>query len=263
MRWMIAVALLAGCSCEEEPELSGEGHVRCHLAPPPEGERTHGSLRLDFDARTLAIEGLGDVVRVAVAAGPLEGEVPDAELAVVLGGPITAPPRGTRALVLAIAGGADEWAAWTAALAAAEGVVDATGLRLVRAGPVELVPVPGAPLRYTASNEACGLEDSAPAAWTLAAPPRGVTRVLAAWAAPEARGLLGLPAGAPVVARIRERAHAGPSVFAWPREDPEAARPASGPWAVRADGAREPPGWTLYEASAAGWRRLEPPRARR
>lgn len=264
VRWLVCVALLAGCSCEEDREdLAADGRVRCHLAAPPEGERRVGHRVLRFDARTLTIEGVGETVRVAVAAGPLGPELPDADVVIVLGD-LDGPIPETPAIVLAIAG-ADAWERWSEHVRVdtdtRPGVIDATRLRLVRAGPLELVPVGGAPARYAPTEGSCGLAAGDADEWHLAPPPAGVTRVLAGWAAPEAAGLLGLPAGAPVVADIRARAHAGPAVFAWPREDRRSVRPAAGPWIVRADGSREAPGWTRFEASARGWARLDSARA--
>ncbi len=260
VRWFVCVALLAGCSCEEDREdLAGDGRVLCHRATPPEGERRVGDRVLRFEDRTLSIEGVGATVRVAVAAGPLGPELPDADVVIVLGG-LDRPIPDTHTVVLAIAG-SDEWERWSehvrVDIDTSPGVIDATRLRLVRAGPLELVPVAGAPARYAPTDGSCGLDEADADAWDLEPPPAGVTRVLAGWAAPEAAGLLGLPAGAPVVEAIRARAHAGPAVFAWPREDPRAVRPAAGPWIVRADGSRDAPGWTRFEVSARGWERLD------
>jgi hypothetical protein len=260
----VCIALLAGCSCEEDREdLAAEGRVRCHMAAPPDGERRVGGRVLRFEDRTLTIEGLGETVRVAVAAGPLGRELPDADLLIVLGG-LEAPIPESRAIVLAIAG-ADDWERWSRNVRVdtdtRPGVIDATRLRLVRAGPLELVPVAGAPVRYAPTDGACGLTAEEADEWSLEPPPAGVSRVLAGFAAPEAAGLLGLPAGAPAVAAIRDRAHASAAVFAWPREDPRAVRPAVGPWIVRADGSRDAPGWTLFEATARGWARLDSARA--
>ncbi len=260
-RWLVAALLVAGCSCEDEAEsLAAEGFVRCHMASPPEGDRRLGDRTLRFEDRTLTIDGLPDTVRVAVAAGPLGGEPPAADLYVVLGGLARPPelPRGD-APVLAIAGGADVWERWREAVGdqgdTRNRIIDATSLRLVRAGPVELVPVAGAPPRYAATDRACGRAAADADAWALDDPRSGVTRVLVSWAAAEATGLLGAPAGDPSVDAIRASARASAGVHAWPREDAAAIRPASGPWIVRADGSREAPGWTVFEAGPAGWSR--------
>ncbi|MCB9597483.1 MAG: hypothetical protein H6719_32480 [Sandaracinaceae bacterium] len=259
MRWVLLAALLCGCSCDDEPELAAEGYVRCHQAAPIEGSRTHGDLRLSLDERELTIEGLPDPFRVAVAAGPASPEPPDADVAILLGEVAEAPRWSGGPLVLVLPGGTDAWDGWSSRLrseAAAEaGVIDATGLRRIRAGRVELVPVAGAPARY-ALPEACGLTEGDEDAWELDAPPSGVTRVLVAWAAPEAAGLLGLPAGSTEVRAVAREARTSEVVFAWPSEDPRSVRAAAGRWVVRANGSREPPGWTLFEAGTGGWSRV-------
>lgn len=259
VRWWLAALVLVGCSCEDDAEsLAAEGYVRCHMAAPAEGTRRIGERTLRFEERTLTIEGMPSAVTLAVAAGPFGDEAPEADLYVLLGDLSEAPtfdPHG--APVLAIAGGADGWDRWRQAVGNTgdtTGLIDATPLRLVRAGPVELVPVPGAPSRYAATDGACGRGGDDAEEWSLETPGAGTTRVLVSWAGGDARGLLGAPAGDPMVRAIRSSAHAGPVVFAWPREDSRAIRPAAGPWIVRGNGHREAPGWTLFEADAEGWR---------
>ncbi|MCA9607566.1 MAG: hypothetical protein KC619_18290 [Myxococcales bacterium] len=261
MRWWLTALVLVGCSCEDDAtSLAADGYVRCHMADVQAETRHVGDLTLRFEDRTLTVEGMPSSPTVAVATGPLSGEAPEADLYIVLGGLTEMPgldPHG--GLVLAIAGGSDDGSRWQRALSidpeSNRGIFDATRLRLVRIGRLELVPVAGAPARYAATDQSCGRGPDEADEWALDPPGQGVTRVLVSWAAPEATGLLGQPAGDPTVGAIRAAAHAGPVVFAWPREDAAAVRPASGPWIVRGDGHREPPGWTLFEASDEGWRR--------
>ncbi len=162
----------------------------------------------------------------------------------------------TDALVLLLAGGTDRWEAWSEGLARIggdrAGVVDATPLRRIVAGPLELVPVAGAPPRYARTDACCGIAADDVDSWQLEPTPEGVHRVLVSWAAPASRGILGVRVEVGPVAAIRSQTGATSALYAWPRLDPESSRPVSGPWVTRAGGSREPPGWSLYVVTEEG-----------
>lgn len=257
-RLLCIVLLTSGCSCDEDADIRADGFVRCHLVEAPEArEWTYRDLRLRIEGRALSIEGLPETYRIAAAAGPASADAPEAQILVLVGDADPTLPD-TEGLTLLLAGGADDWAEWRQRFAGIEGdtrlgIIDVTALRTIRAGPVELVFVPGAPNgRYARTDGCCGVDDAEP--WELGAAEPGVHRVLVSWAAPEAAGLLGLPAGSEVISEVRDQVGAESVIFAWPRLDPRALRPARGAWVSRSDGSREPPGWDLYEASADGLR---------
>lgn len=287
----LALALAGGCSCDDEAEeLSVEGEhafVRCHAAEAPEERRWRvGELALSTDdARHLRIENAPRPLRLAAFAGPGEGDTDPAAVAalephlVAVLGDLGPDPAGLlRELgelgvpVLVLAGGADRFEAVREAFdaltgAAADRVLDATVLRSVRVGPVELVPVAGAPTgRYAVGPGACGLAADDADGWALEEPADGVHRVLLAWAGPAGerpssvtRGLAGVEAGSPLVAAIAEAAAAEAALFAWPRTQVGRAEaggargggpawdlrvavpPLAGPALVRADGTRVRP----------------------
>ena len=248
--------LAAGCTCGAGEDLRADGYLRCHLAEaPPEREWRHGELTLRVAERTLTIEGLPEPFELALAAGPSSASWPDADVRVLLGDLRGPSPRG-EGVTLLLAGGTDEPRAWREALGVSgddTGVIDITPLRSVRAGPVELVPVAGAPRgRYGLGDGFCGVGEEDVEAWDLPPAEPGVRRVLIAWAAPEAAGLMGLPAGSGVVSAIAARVGAAEAFFAWPRLDPRSVRPAAGAHVTRGDGSREPAGWDLLEVSANG-----------
>jgi len=269
---------LAGCSsCGEEAELTVQGdhpYVRCHLAEAPEAHEARvGALRLRYDERTLSIEGAPESTRLAVFAGPGEHplpEAPDADLAIVIG-ELGEPAETLAALaawqlpVIVVAGGAERFEPLREAFAglegaAAERVVDATVLRVIRIGALELVVAAGSPGgRYGAGEGSCGIGEDDVEAWALDAPEAGVRRVLLSWAGPAGsgatEGLLGADAGSPLMARIAEAAGAEGALFAWPRgavgrPDGEGAAlklavpPIAGVTVLRADGRRVAPGVT-------------------
>lgn len=170
--------------------------------------------------------------------------------------------------VLFVAGGADRAdlrARLFTAEAADDGLVDATGLRRIRLGRLEIIPVAGAPGgRYALDGQACGLSEHDAQSWSLAPPEPGVLRMAAAWAAPRgssgeayAAGLFGMDAGSALTARILKRAEVEVGVFAWPADalapsSKFAKVPAlSGPGTRRADGAVEAPG--LWRLAASRW----------
>lgn len=279
---LLALAL-AACDGDEALRVSGEhGYVRClALEAPPERTWSVGSLRLSLEERALRIEGAPARAKVAIFTGPVDAASIRAlkrsrpHLALMLG---DLGPSGPRALatlgvpVLFVAGGADRHAELEA-LAELSGdardrVIDASRLRSIRIGDVELVPVPGAPGgRYAISNEACGLGDGDLRAIDEAVGDAGdgVHRYVLSWAAPAghplSRGLAGVDAGSPEIEHLVERIGAEGAIGAWPREHAgESARepfgavapPLSGPWVERADGTRLAPGAMVLELSDSG-----------
>lgn len=268
-RWgAIGLCLLAaGCTCGGDGAERVEGptpYRRCHLAEPRGAEeRTIGPLTLRREERALTVEGLPDGYRVAVGAGPAEEPPPEADLVFLIGGDPPELPDGPPVFVVA---GPDHGRIEDEP----EGrIIDATVLRVIRAGPVEWVPVAGAPEgRYAASEDPCGLGPDDVEEWGLDDPPEGKLRALVSWAGPSddpaTRGLLGEDAGSALIQRIMEETDAGSALFAWPRTslgrgptgEPgslvTAIAPISGPWVVRADGARVRPGWTVVDVSPSG-----------
>lgn len=280
---MLLALALSACDGDEALRVSGEhGYVRCLALDAPEARTwSVGSLRLALDERTLRIEGAPARAEVAVFTGPVDaGSIralkrtrPD--LALMLG---DLGPGGARALaalgvpVLFVAGGADRHAELEALGEltgdARDRVIDASRLRSIRIGKVELVPVPGAPGgRYAISNEACGLGEGDLRAIDEAVgeAETGVHRYLLSWAAPAggplSRGLAEVEAGSPVIAELAERVGAEGAIVAWPREHAgEAASepfravapPLGGPWVERADGTRRAPGAMVLVLSDGG-----------
>lgn len=281
--------MLVACDGDEELRVSGEhAYVRCSLLePPPPRTWRVGPLRLALEERALRIEGAPSSARVALFTGPVDAASVRAlrsrrpHLALMLGGLGKTPAEAQRALdalaglgvpVLFVAGGGDVRAALEA-FEHVEGdardhVIDASRLRSIRIGKVELVPAAGAPKgRYALSEDACGLgEDDVEAiADAVGDPGEGVRRVLVSWAAPAggplSRGLAGVEAGSPLVRELAQRAGAQGAVVAWPREhageatsEPfrAVAPPLGGPWVGRADGTRSAPGAMLLTLSDRG-----------
>jgi hypothetical protein len=317
-----------GGACGGVPEEARAGgdhpFVRCAALPPgPERAWRVGSLSLRRTGRVLHVEGGPPALDVGVAAGPAPGEGVDAaalarareagvRVLVVLGGLGDAPDAARRTArdlaglgvpVLVLAGGRDEPTALAAALtddaldqAARDRLVDLSPLHLVRLGPVDLVPLAGAPGgRYARTPDSCGFAAAdvdaraAPAAARAGAP-----RILASWTLPSpAPALAGTDAGDPLVASLAARVGAALVVGAWPSEvitstvslpgaalvaaDPAvtvertaAARAAGevgarpvlavpridGPAHERADGVRAPAGVTVLRVEASGVRVL-------
>lgn len=222
VRLALAV-LLCSCTCGGSAlEVEGErGFVRCFAAEPIARDHLQGrllSIDIDTDPWTLVVlRGEGQTLGSLDAA---RRAMP--ELVVLLGGigddtqvagQNVAALEALGAPVLFVASGRDERAVILRALEGRR-VIDATPLRLIRAGGLELVPVGGAPGgRYARTVGACGVDDAEP----YALDPSQGQRLLLSWAAPPpAPGLLGVEAGSPLVAEIAERAHATEGVFAWP-----------------------------------------------
>lgn len=280
-RWVpLLFVCLAGCSsCGEAAELSVSGahpYTRCHLAEPPEeGTYALGDLTLRFEGRALRIEGAPESTRLAIFAGPGQAalpEAPEADLAIVLGGLGDDPGATLRALggwtipALVVAGGEERFEPLSDAFDGLDGatgrrVINATLLRVIRLGKLELIVVPGAPNgRYvTAGQGACGFGEADLEGWDLDAPDDRVRRYLVSWAGPSGtdatRGLLGAEAGSPLVARVMASVGAEGAVFAWPRTSTGrpsgegmastlGVPPVAGVTVLRADGSRVAPGVT-------------------
>lgn len=290
---LMATFVALGCSCGGDGGLrvSGDtGYVRCLAADPPSARTwALGSLRLVLEERRLVVEGAPRAARIAVFTGPVSDGAVRAlrrsrpTIAVVIGSIAATPREASASLrslaalevpVLVIAGGADRHDALEGAFDALEGdardrVLDATPLRAIRIGAIELVPAAGAPDgRYAISSEACGLsaDDVGAIADAVGAPERGVKRYLVSWAGPRGggavtRGLAGVEAGSPLVADLADRIEAEGVVFAWPVEPTVAvthdplrvlAPPLSGAWIELADGTRRAPGATVLTVSGDG-----------
>ncbi len=269
---MLLALALAACDGEEALRVSGEhGYVRClALEAPSERTWSVGSLRLSLEERTLSIEGAPARAKVAVFTGPVDAasiralKRSEPHLALMIGDLGSGGAQALAALgvpVLFVAGGADRRAELEALGEltgdARDRVIDASRLRSIRIGAVELVPVPGAPGgRYAISNDACGLGESDLRAIdeALGDPRDGVHRYAISWAAPAghplSRGLAGVEAGSSEIQRLVARIGAEGAIAAWPREhagesasEPfrAVAPPLGGPWIERADGTRLAP----------------------
>lgn len=263
----MALLALAGCDCGGETAARVDGptpYVRCHLEEPTgPAEREVGGLTLRRDERTLTIDGLPTPFRLAVAAGPAE-RAPEADLVVLIGG---SPTLEADAPVLWLDGAAPRQGVEDDS----GGIIDATPLRLIRAGPLELVPVPGAPDGRYGEGEPCGLGEDDVAQWDLGE--AGGPRFVLAWAGPAGhpatRGLLGVDAGSELITRIMSETHSTGALFAWPglTRPPEATEPtadlvtavgpAGGAPTVLEDGSRIRAGWTLFEVDEGGVARLD------
>ncbi len=263
--WLALVAL-AGCNCGEEaaPRVDGPTpYLRCHEAEPTGPEvRTVGDLTLRREGRRLTVEGLSETYRVAVGSGaPAEPPPEGVALVILIDGP--ADEVDTDRPVLSVAGPS----ARGVSADSPPRIIDATVLRAVRAGPVEWVPVAGAPDgRYAEAEEPCGLSEDDTEAWDLGE--ASVPRVVLAWAGPSedpaTRGLLAQEAGSSVIRGVMRETGAEGAIFAWPTTslargatEPAwglvtAVAPLSGGSVVRADGARITPGWTVLSVGGDG-----------
>ncbi|HEY8429934.1 MAG TPA: hypothetical protein VIL20_16240 [Sandaracinaceae bacterium] len=284
-------AALAACDGDGELRVTGEtGYVRCLAADPPEARSWRvGALRLAIEDRTLRIDGAPAEWRLAAFTGPVDAGAVAAlrerrpHLAVLVGGAGGTEAEVSRTLsslaalgapVLVVAGGDDRRDLLARAFAGLEGeakdrVTHASALRSIRVGPIELVPLAGAPEgRYALTNDACGFARADVEALIEAAgaPNEGVRRYLLSWAAPRGAGAASLgvasvEAGSPLVAEAQEGARADGAIFAWPAEAAGrlqrsplrvALRPLTGRWISRPDGTRARPGATLLRATREG-----------
>ncbi len=293
----LASIVAAGCSCggdSSDLRVSGDrGYVRCLAAAAPEPRSWQvGALRLALaEERRLRIEGLPADARIAVFRGPVTeqavGELGHPALAIVLGGVAASRREADASLaalaaldapVLIVPGGDDRHDALGQAFEALDEparkrLIDASPLRTVRIGAVELVPLAGAPGgRYALSNEACGLSDDdlGDVSDALGDPEDGVKRYLVSWAAPRgegassaSRGLGGVEAGLAALATFAADIGVVGALFAWPVESPTPAEedplrvavaPLSGAWVRLADGTRRPPGATVLILGEGGLR---------
>lgn len=288
MRALLCLSLvLAGCTCSGAGPTAGGAtpYVRCAMREPPPIESTVGALHLHSEGRVLTIDGATAPIRIAAFRGAALAEEPiePALDAIETGHPTLQVVIGSlgddaahvetllRALAtlerptLVVLGGRDHPADLDTALAALDAaararIVDASGLRAIRIGGLELVPVAGAPDgRYSRDDEACGLgaDDVDAIAGDLGT---GETpRFLLSFAAPSpASGLEGADAGSARVAELAAHIGARAGIYAWPDapSTPMLAPPLAGPPALLADGARLGPGALLVGADANGLTRL-------
>lgn len=289
---LLASAVLWACGGDSGPSrVTGDtGYVRCLAAEPPAARSWRvGDLRLTAEERSLGIDGAPSQWRLAAFSGPVDAPSIRAlrasrpHVAVLLGGAGEDAAEVARTLALlaelgvpalVVAGGEDRHDLLARGFAGLEGaarerVIHASGLRSIRIGAVELVPVAGAPEgRYALDGEACGLssDDAAAIAEAVGAPGSGVHRYLLSFAAPRTEGapssgIASVEAGSPLVSQLLERARAEGAVFAWPYEGAGraldapmrvAVGPLAGAFAVRGDGSRAAPGATVLTGGPRG-----------
>jgi hypothetical protein len=275
----LAIAL-AACGGDELRVAGPPAYVRCLAAEPPASRTwSAGTLRLALEERTLRIEGAPEGALLAAFTGPVDRasirtlRAVRPLLALMVGGLGATRAEAEASLgaladlgapVLFVAGGTDTHAA-LAALDDGGPVVDASRLRSIRIGQVELVPVAGAPLgRYAASDDACGFGQPDAHAIADALGAKDGSRYLVTWAAPRgggplSRGLLGTDAGSALVEEVADRTGAAGWIAAWPSEHAGEAStplravvaPLSGAWVERADGTRAPPDVLLFTLRGA------------
>lgn len=287
-RWAILAALgFVACGGGDDVRVSGEhGYVRClALEPPASRTWSVGSLRLTLEGRSLRIEGLKPNAELAVFTGPVEEHAVRSlerpALALMMGELGASRAEAERSLetlmhlevpVLFVAGGADTHEGLEAfgrlEGAARDRLIDASRLRSIEIGKLELVPVAGAPEgRYASSESSCGFgdKDASAIAAALGRVQEGRSRLLLSWAAPAgdalSRGLMGAEAGSSMVAELVERIGAEGWIAAWPsgnagetRTEPLRAvvRPLGERWIERDDGTRAAPGATLFTVAENG-----------
>lgn len=267
---LVVLAVLAGCGRAVPSELrvgGPHGFVRClALEPPASRQWQVGGLTLVLEDRVLSIRGAPSPTNIAAFAGPAPGALRSGR-SLVVGG--ARPPRlalvlgglgdqraeairtaqalaSTNLLTLFVAGGRDEPEVVAAALSGLDEdqrarVLDITALERVVLGPVELVPVGGAPGgRYARTPGACGYDaaDLDARAVVLGGASTRARRVLVSWAAASpALGLFGVEAGDAELARFATRIGAEDGLAAWPREPAgHALRGAARRWVVPAVG---------------------------
>jgi hypothetical protein len=245
-----------------------------------EFDRTVGSLHLRSADRVLTIEGAPSPLRIAAFRGPALADEPlepaldaigDRPLQVVigsLGDDAAHVETMLRALAtlpaptLIVMGGRDHAADLDAAMSSLSDaerakLIDASGVRRVVIGDVELIPVAGAPDgRYARDDEACGLgaSDVDAIASELG---QGATRFLIGFAAPSPLvGLEGAEAGSALVHDLATRVGAHGGLYAWPdvpgTADVVIVPAIAGPPTLLSDGSRLGPGVAVIELSASG-----------
>ena len=313
----LALALVsAACGptrVETPPELRARGptpYVRCASSALPEARRWQvGRLALSIEERALTITGAPADPLVAAFAGPAPGDGSVAQalgrlearhpaFVLFLGGlgdddataaRTASELAGSGLLVLAVAGGRDDYSRWQTSFAALaeparDRVVDVSSFDRVVVGRHTLVPVAGAPGgRAATSADTCGISrgELDARARRLGGPASSEQRWLVSWWAPSAPGpasvalgLAGVDAGEHDVSELATRIGAPGGIFAYPRE--QALRPGAadgsrwhgandarrglrivvsslgGPTIERADGTRVQPGTALLRLSASG-----------
>jgi hypothetical protein len=273
--WTV-VLLCIGCDSEGVGVQVSGAHpfTRCWAAEPPQAERAG----ITVEERVITVDTVRRIVMFAGAGDadlrePLEGvhgARPD--LVVMVGDLGSSDPgirRNVEALgrldvpVVFVAGGADVHPQYERYMAS-DAITDGSGARIVRAGAVELVPLPGAPGgRYAEGQNACGFTAADVRRIAEAVGPAGeAPRYLVSWAAPTGTpGMDGLDAGSELVSRLAEAVGARGVIHAWPRERAGdsseapfrvALRPIAGAWPGLTDGSRARPGFTLFRVGRDG-----------
>ena len=238
-------------------------------------DTTVGTLHLHTSERTLTIDGAPSPLRIAAFRGgaladePIEPALDAIEagapaLQIVIGSlgddethahALLAALAGLASPTLVLLGGRDH-PADLASGDAHPNVIDATGIRAIVIGDVELVAVSGAPEgRYARDDDSCGLgtsEVDAIARDVGQAGPRA--RFLVSYAAPSPIvGLEGAEGGSALIADLAARIGARPGLFAWP-DVPSTmlVPPIVGAPALLSDGSRIGPGVLLVDVAPSG-----------
>lgn len=307
------MVLTSGCSCGGDLEGGGPTpYLRCsEMDPPAARDVTMGAVRLEVIERDVTVHAALPI-RVVIARGPagagepllpgldaIEAHAPS--VVVLLGdlgdgaGTSEASLEALRAAlaeltvpVLLLPGGRDDGEQVREVLedGGSDHVLDLSGVRSVHLGPLELVPLIGAPDgRYALSERHCGLgeADLERIAGSLSAP-TGLRLVLGTVAPatgdPRTAGIDGAEAGEPLIADALLRLQARGGIYALP--ETAVAQPFDGtsvvsvptgpieslhlvvprllgPASERADGSRQPSGVVLLEVSDGGVAVLEVP----
>jgi len=310
---LLAMNFASGCSCSGDLEGGGPTpYLRCTQMDPPDArDVTMGATRLEVIEREVIIHAALPI-RIVLARGPagageplLPGldaiEAHSPAMVVLLGdlgdgdGTADASVEALRAAlaeltvpVLLLPGGRDDGELVRDVLhdAESEHVIDLSGVRSVHIGPLELVPLIGAPEgRYALSERHCGFgaDDIEGIAGEISAP-SGLRLVLSTSAPatgdPRTAGIDGAEAGDALIAAALLRVQARGGLYALP--EAFVAQPFDGTTAVsvptgpieslhlvvprmlgpaseRADGSRQASGVVLLEVSEGGVSVLEVP----
>lgn len=233
-------------------------YTRCALMDPPAArDVTLGAVRLEVVDRTVTVHAEAEAIRVAVARGPAGAgepilpmldaiEAASPSVLILLGdhgdgegtsdASIAAMVAAFRELaipVLLLPGGRDQGETLREALPTEGGLLDLSGVRSVRIGDLELVPLPGSPEgRYALEERACGIGegDLEVIGSDVGGAGEGL-RLLLAYAAPatgDARsaGIDGIESGSPLIAAALTRLGARGGIYAFP--EAEIGRPYDG-----------------------------------
>lgn len=249
-------ATLGGCSCGSDLAAGGPTpYVRCAMMEPPAPrDLSIGGVHLTVAERAITLEAESPRIVVARGAGgagePLlpvldaieaaspsvvillgdhgDGEgLSESSLAAMVAdfGQLNVP-------VLFLPGGRDAGPALREALPDDGALIDLGGVRSVRIGGLELVPLPGAPSgRYAVDESACGLGSEDLSAIASDVGSADGLRLVLSYAAPatgDARtaGLEGVEAGAPLIAEALTALGARGGLYAFP--EAEIGRPFDG-----------------------------------